>query len=53
MVDPTPESQRELQNELTRIAKQFGGGDGVDLTKFPTFNFSEPKLDPINTSSEK
>lgn len=52
LVDPTPETERELKSELDRIAKQFGGGAGVDMTKFPEFKFEEPKLDPINAASE-
>lgn len=53
MVDATPETERELKSELERIAKQFGGGAGVDMTKFPEFKFEEPLLDPINSSAEK
>lgn len=39
MVDPTPETQRQLKAELERVAAQYGGGPGVDMTKFPTFKF--------------
>lgn len=39
MVDPTPEIQREMKSELERLATQYGGGPGVDMTKFPTFKF--------------
>lgn len=53
LVDATPETERELKSELERIAKQFGGGGGVDMTKFPEFKFDEPLLDPINASSDK
>lgn len=53
LVDATPETERELKNELNRIAKQFGGGEGVDMTKFPEFKFSEPTLDPINAATEE
>lgn len=53
LVDGTPETERELKSELERIAKQFGGGGGVDMTKFPEFKFDEPLLDPINVSLEK
>ena len=52
-VDPTPQSQNELKTELDRIAKQYGGGAGVDMTKFPEFKFEDPVLDPINQSEEK
>jgi len=53
MVDPTPQSQNEMKSELERIAKQYGGGSGVDMTKFPDFKFEDPILDPINASDEK
>ncbi|XP_063235385.1 ATP synthase-coupling factor 6, mitochondrial [Bacillus rossius redtenbacheri] len=51
LVDPTPEIQKELQTELDKLAKQYGGGEGVDMTQFPTFKFPEPQLDPINQTS--
>lgn len=52
LVDPTPEIEREHKSDLERIAKQFGGGAGTDMTKFPDFKFEEPKLDPINAAAE-
>lgn len=52
-VDPTPQSQNELKTELERVAKQYGGGSGVDMTKFPDFKFEDPLLDPVNQSDEK
>jgi len=48
LVDSTPQTEKELKNELDRVAKIFGGGSGVDMTKLPTPNFSDPTLDPIN-----
>lgn len=48
LVDPTPDISRELNTELEKLSKQYGGGQGVDMTKFPEFKFEEPKLDPIN-----
>ncbi|XP_059472172.1 ATP synthase-coupling factor 6, mitochondrial [Neocloeon triangulifer] len=50
-VDASPEIQKELANDLEKAAKQYGGGAGVDMTKFPSFQFSEPKIDPINAQS--
>merc|ERR1711988_1123914 len=47
-VEPSAELQKELQNELTRVSRIYGGGEGVDMTKFPEFTFPEPKVDPIN-----
>lgn len=34
------------------VFQQFGGGAGVDMTKFPDFKFQEPKLDPITLESK-
>jgi F-type H+-transporting ATPase subunit 6 len=48
LVEATPEIQRELQQELDKLSKAYGGGQGVDMTKFPDFKFAEPKLDSIN-----
>ncbi|XP_056631912.1 ATP synthase-coupling factor 6, mitochondrial [Diorhabda carinulata] len=48
LVEPTPELQKELKTELEKVAKQYGGGPGVDMTKFPTFKFQDPVIDPIN-----
>lgn len=43
MVDPTPHTQMQLKSELERVATQYGGGPGVDMTKFPTFKFEGKK----------
>ncbi|XP_063608474.1 ATP synthase-coupling factor 6, mitochondrial-like [Penaeus indicus] len=48
LVDMTPEVERQLQQELDKVARQYGGGPGVDMTKFPTFTFQDPKIDPLN-----
>jgi len=42
-------TQAELQSELERVARQFGGTGG-DMTLFPEFTFTDPTLDPINIS---
>lgn len=39
LVEPTPETERELAAELEKVAKQYGGGEGVNMTQFPTFQF--------------
>lgn len=39
LVDMTPEVEKQLQQELDKVARQYGGGPGVDMTKFPTFTF--------------
>lgn len=51
LVDASPEIQKELAQELDKLAKQYGGGEGVDMTKFPEFKFAEPKIDPINAEA--
>ncbi|XP_055845856.1 ATP synthase-coupling factor 6, mitochondrial-like [Episyrphus balteatus] len=51
LVDSTPEIERELKNELERVAKQYDGGAGVDMTQFPTFKFEDPQIDSITTTN--
>jgi F-type H+-transporting ATPase subunit 6 len=48
LVDSTPQLEKELQNELDKVAKAYGGGAGVDMAKFPEFKFNDPKLDDID-----
>ncbi|XP_012252101.1 ATP synthase-coupling factor 6, mitochondrial [Athalia rosae] len=48
LVDASPEILKELEAELEKAAKQYGGGPGVNMTEFPKFQFEEPKVDPIN-----
>merc|ERR1711879_966870 len=33
-VDATPQTEANLQAELDKVAKKYGGGEGVDMTKF-------------------
>ncbi|KAG7467287.1 hypothetical protein MATL_G00151760 [Megalops atlanticus] len=42
LVDAGPEYQKTLSEEMTKLQRLYGGGD---LTKFPEFNFPEPKLE--------
>ncbi|XP_055381363.1 ATP synthase-coupling factor 6, mitochondrial [Condylostylus longicornis] len=53
LVDASPQIEKELKTELERVAKQYGGGQGVDMTKFPEFKFDDVKLDPISQAAEK
>ncbi|XP_014256081.1 ATP synthase-coupling factor 6, mitochondrial-like [Cimex lectularius] len=48
LVDPTPEIEKEWKQEMTKLAKQYGGSEGVDMTKFPDFKFKDVKLDPVS-----
>ncbi|XP_037071857.1 ATP synthase-coupling factor 6, mitochondrial-like [Pollicipes pollicipes] len=49
LVDPTPQLQAEMKNELERIARSYGFKEGEDVAKFPQFNFPEPTVDPISS----
>ncbi|XP_046971354.1 ATP synthase-coupling factor 6, mitochondrial [Vanessa cardui] len=53
LVDPSPAIEKELKTELEKLERQFGGGKGVDMTSFPSFNFQEPTLDPIDEQVQK
>merc|ERR1712168_1520540 len=48
LVDITPDVEKQLQQELEKVARQYGGGPGVDMTAFPSFSFEDPKIDPLN-----
>ncbi|MPC38462.1 ATP synthase-coupling factor 6, mitochondrial-like [Portunus trituberculatus] len=45
LVDATPAIEKQMQQELDKVARQYGGGEGVDMTKFPNFKFEDPKVD--------
>jgi F-type H+-transporting ATPase subunit 6 len=36
-----------LATELDKVAKQYGGGKGIDMTKFPQFAWTEPEIQDI------
>ncbi|KRT80728.1 hypothetical protein AMK59_6208 [Oryctes borbonicus] len=48
LVEASPAIEKELRSELEKAGRQYGSAPGVDMTKFPTFKFSEPTIDPIN-----
>ncbi|XP_030559738.1 ATP synthase-coupling factor 6, mitochondrial [Drosophila novamexicana] len=48
LVDSNPEIERELKNELERVAKQYGSDGKTDMLKFPEFKFPDVKIDPIS-----
>ncbi|XP_023328877.1 ATP synthase-coupling factor 6, mitochondrial-like [Eurytemora carolleeae] len=50
MVDANKATEAELQAELDKVARAYGGGAGVDMTSFPEFKFAEPVIEPINIS---
>merc|ERR1712106_552067 len=43
-------TQDELAKELERVAKQFGGEEGEDMTQFPDIKFKDLEVEPINIS---
>ncbi|TKS66327.1 ATP synthase peripheral stalk subunit F6, mitochondrial [Larimichthys crocea] len=42
IVDAGPAYQKNVSEEVTKLQRLYGGGD---MTKFPDFKFTEPKLD--------
>jgi len=46
-------TQAELAAELGRVAKQFGGAEGEDMTEFPSLKFEDPVVDPINIGQKQ
>merc|ERR1711892_635455 len=46
-------TQAELKHELERVAKQYGGAEGEDITKFPELSFKDVTVDPINISEKQ
>ncbi len=52
LVDATAATEADLQNELDKVAKAYGGGAGVDMTSFPTLKFSDPAIDSINITQQ-
>ncbi|EDW93477.1 uncharacterized protein LOC6533030 [Drosophila yakuba] len=47
-IDPGPEYEAELKEALERLALQYGGGEGVDMTEFPKFKMPDLDIDPIS-----
>uniref|UniRef100_A0A8C7DEM3 ATP synthase peripheral stalk subunit F6, mitochondrial n=1 Tax=Oncorhynchus kisutch TaxID=8019 RepID=A0A8C7DEM3_ONCKI len=44
LVDAGPAYEKNLAEELTKLQRLYGGGD---ITAFPEFKFTEPKLDEV------
>ncbi|XP_016990566.2 ATP synthase-coupling factor 6, mitochondrial [Drosophila rhopaloa] len=47
-IDAGPEYEAELKEALERLALQYGGGEGIDLTQFPKFVLPDIDIDPIS-----
>ncbi|KAF4075032.1 hypothetical protein AMELA_G00230020 [Ameiurus melas] len=44
VVDAGPSYQKNMTEEISKLQRLYGGGD---LTKFPEFTFTEPKLEEV------
>jgi F-type H+-transporting ATPase subunit 6 len=51
LVDASPATEKALTDELEKLARQYGAKD-ADFTKFPTFSFTDPELEPVGVSVE-
>jgi hypothetical protein len=51
MVDASPVTEKAMTDELEKLARQYGA-KGADFSKFPTFTFADPKLQPVGVSVE-
>ena len=45
LVDATAETDAEMKREMDKIAKQYGGEAGTDMTKFPDMKFVDPAVE--------
>jgi len=51
LVDASPATEKSLTDELEKLARQYGA-KGTDFTKFPTFAFTDPDLEPVGVQVE-
>lgn len=49
LVDASPETEKALKDEMEKIARMYGA-KGADFTKFPTFTFTDPDLEPVGVT---
>ena len=47
MPDASKETLDALAMELEKVSAAYGGGAGVDMTKFPEFKFAEPAVEDV------
>merc|ERR1711917_19640 len=45
--DATKETEAALAMELEKVAQAYGGGAGVDMSKFPDLKFVDPVVDDV------
>ena len=48
LVDASKDAESLLQEELDKVALSYGGGKGEDMTAFPIFKFTDPKIDTVD-----
>ena len=48
LVGASKEVEDSLQEELDKVAQSYGGGKGVEMTAFPTFEFKDPTIDTVD-----
>jgi len=51
LVDASPATEKSLKDELEKLARQYGAA-GVDFSKFPTFSFTDPTLEPVGIQAD-
>lgn len=51
LVDASPAIEKHLTDELEKVARVYGA-KGDEFTKFPTFNFTDPDLEPVGVGGE-
>merc|ERR1712126_3176 len=47
MPDASKETLAALQMELEKVAQAYGGGAGIDMSKFPDFKFADPPVEDV------
>merc|ERR1711962_64089 len=45
--DATKETEAAIAMELEKVAQAYGGGAGVDMSKFPVLKFVDPAVDDV------
>merc|ERR1712180_6294 len=45
--DATKETEAAIAMELEKVAQAYGGGAGVDMSKFPDLKFVDPAVDDV------
>lgn len=45
LLQSDPEAVNQMKAELDKIAKQYNASNSAEMSKFPTFNFPEPKIE--------